>query len=145
MQAARLRTPCRSACRRPFAAARTPLRVSCAVKLRADKNVVCSKTLVARPQDVDKVVALCEEVTAFSREQARLRESGILSFECVRDTWEPTTFHFYERYASNVHLGRHNTSEPFERFMQQVIGRHAGRSGSQTTAARGCWPTPTRA
>jgi quinol monooxygenase YgiN len=53
----------------------------------------------------------------------RDRSSGINSFECSQDNWDKNVFHFWERYESNTHLGRHNTSDEFKRFMEKVPTR----------------------
>lgn len=48
------------------------------------------------------------------------KSSGIQEFSCAVDGWEDNVFHFWERYDSNVMLGRHNTTPEVEQFMQKV-------------------------
>ena len=65
----------------------------------------------------------------------RDKGSGINAFECSQDNWDKNVFHFWERYESNSHLGRHNTAPEFKTFMEKVRGTMAGacdRSGQAT-------------
>jgi quinol monooxygenase YgiN len=59
----------------------------------------------------------------FSQKQIGNRSSGIQEFTCSADGWEPNVFHFWERYDSNVSLGKHNTTPEMEQFMNKV-SRH---------------------
>ncbi len=60
----------------------------------------------------------------------RDRGSGINAFECSQDNWDKNVFHFWERYESNTHLGRHNTAPEFKSFMEKVRrGALAGARG----------------
>lgn len=93
-----------------------------AVKRAGVKNVVCSKTLVIKPGKEDEVAKLCKEIVEFSHARMRDRSAGIHSFECSQDNWDKNVFHFWERYESNTHLGRHNTSDEFKAFMEKVGG-----------------------
>jgi quinol monooxygenase YgiN len=84
-------------------------------------NQVCiNKTLVALPEHRERVQQLCAEVTAFSVGRMADRDSGIQEFSCSADGWEDGVFHFWERYESNVALGRHNTAPEMEAFMRTV-------------------------
>ena len=101
-------------------ARRTQLLVTAAVKKSSDKNVVCSKTLVVVPESVDTVKALCKDITLYSKAKVADKANGMVSFECMQDSWDPNVFHFFENYDSNVSLGRHNTSAEYQAFMQKV-------------------------
>ncbi len=57
-------------------------------------------------------------VTSWSLEQPR--SSGLLVFTVVKDCFEGSTFHTWERYASNAAMARHTTSPTFAGFMEQV-------------------------
>lgn len=63
---------------------------------------------------------LCKEVTEFSTARMQDRSSGIQEFNCMVDGWEENVVHFWERYESNVSLGRHNTTPEVENFMRKV-------------------------
>jgi hypothetical protein len=65
----------------------------------------------------------------FSHKQMGNRSSGIQEFTCSADNWEPNVFHFWERYDSNVSLGKHNTTPEMEQFMKKV-GRHRRQGGT---------------
>ncbi|GAB4816838.1 hypothetical protein N2152v2_003884 [Parachlorella kessleri] len=113
--------------RRPFTKAapspcpsRGRLQIVAAVKKAAVKNVVCSKTLVVKPGKEDQVAKLCKTLVEFSHDRMRDRGSGINAFECSQDNWDKNVFHFWERYESNTHLGRHNTAPEFKSFMEKV-------------------------
>lgn len=105
----------------PAALGRRRLTVAAAIKSKSKRQVCCSKTLIATPDTVDQVQRLCADVTAYSQQVMDDRTSGINAFDCVRDQWEPNVFHFWERYDSNVALGRHNTSPEVTKFMEKVV------------------------
>lgn len=105
---------------RPQLADRRALCVTAAVKASSGKHVVCSKTLIAKEGKAEVVAGMCKEVVEFSMEALKDRKSGIVQFQCVKDGWEPNTFHFYERYESNAAMGRHNTEEKLTAFMKKV-------------------------
>jgi quinol monooxygenase YgiN len=94
--------------------------VVAAVKRRTDKHVVCSKTIVATPETAEKVVELCKGMMEFSQRRAAESDSGILAFDVSQDIYDGNVVHFWERYESNAHMGRHNTSPEFTKFMQDV-------------------------
>lgn len=84
-------------------------------------QVCCSKTLVAKPEHKDAVQQLCKEVTEFSTQRMNTdRSSGVQEFSCMVDGWEDNVVHFWERYDSNVHMGRHNTTAEVEGFMAKA-------------------------
>jgi quinol monooxygenase YgiN len=83
-------------------------------------QVCCSKTLVAKPEHKAAVQQLCKEVTEFSTARMNDRSSGIQEFKCLVDSWEDNVVHFWERYESNVSLGRHNTTPEVEAFMNKA-------------------------
>jgi quinol monooxygenase YgiN len=85
-------------------------------------QVCCSKTLVAKLEHKETVHQLCKEVTEFSTARMKERSSGIQEFNCMVDGWEDNVVHFWERYESNVALGRHNTTAEVEAFMKKVRG-----------------------
>lgn len=94
--------------------------VTTAVKAKSARQVCCSKTLVAKPEHKAAVQQLCKEVTEFSTARMNDRSSGIQEFKCLVDSWEDNVVHFWERYESNVSLGRHNTTPEVEAFMNKV-------------------------
>lgn len=97
------------------------LLVSAAVKAKSARQIACSKTLVAKPEHAEEVQQLCQQAMEFSQKQIGNRSSGIQEFTCSADGWEPNVFHFWERYDSNVSLGKHNTTPEMEQFMNQVV------------------------
>jgi quinol monooxygenase YgiN len=103
------------------------LLVSAAVKAKSARQIACSKTLVAKPEHTEEVQQLCQQALDFSQKQMGNRSSGIQEFTCAADNWEPNVFHFWERYDSNVSLGRHNTTPEMEQFMSKVSRN--GRGG----------------
>lgn len=104
-------------CSRPQ---RGHLAVTAAIKAKSARNICCSKTLVAKPEHTEEVKQLCKQVTEFSLQQMANRSNGINEFNCAADGWEPNVFHFWERYESNVALGRHNTKPEVEEFMNKA-------------------------
>ncbi len=89
-------------------------------------QVVCSKTLTAKPQAVEQVMKMCQSVTEFSQGRISDRTSGIQEFSCSKDRWEENVFHFWERYESNGAMGKHNTSIEVKGFMEKVSARASG-------------------
>ena len=88
--------------------------------MTTEKNVVCSKTLVGKPGQEKTLHKLCQDITKFSQQRMSDRQSGILSFECSQDNWEPNVVHFWERYVGNAKLGAHSTSPEMKKFMEKV-------------------------
>lgn len=100
-----------------------------AVKRKNEKHVVCSKTLIASPGKEDDVDRACAELVAavgVSGPQATpstvaaAKRRGVIEFSYGRDSYEPNVFHFWERYDSNVALGRHNTRDDVVAFMERL-------------------------
>ena len=96
------------------------LQITAAVKKKSEKHIVCSKTLVAKPDQAERLQKKCQDILDFSLGKAANKSNGIIEFTCSRDIHEPNSFHFWERYDSNVSLGRHNTSAEFMSFMEGV-------------------------
>lgn len=216
--------------RAPLAAPRhpaAPLRLrrhavtTAALKAKSSRQVCCSKTLVSRPESVDKVQELCAGVASFSQARIADRSSGVLVFDCMRDQWEvgaglwtlasgracslpatqrdasklqtctrgrarrraaptrpgtqmrgrmpsfvkrrlrhasvpataarpahpwlclqPNVFHFWERYESNVALGRHNTMPEVSDFMNRVSSASRVCAADLWRVAPCCLPPP---
>lgn len=100
------------------------LQVSCAIKKGSEKNVVCSKTLIGKPGQEKRVRQRCKDIVDFSKGRMSVRTSGVLAFECVQDRFDTNVFHFWERYDSNVAMGRHNNTAEMQAFMKEVCDRH---------------------
>jgi quinol monooxygenase YgiN len=100
--------------------ARGNLQVTAAVKAKSARHICCSKTLIAKPEHKEAVKQLCEEVMQFTKQQMAQKSNGIHEFQCLVDGWDDNVFHFWERYESNVTLGRHNTRPEVEAFMNKV-------------------------
>lgn len=65
-------------------------------------------------------MALCKELVAVSEQEAADRAKGIVVFQCVKDAWEPGTFHFWERYESELALGNHNGNPRMTELYDQL-------------------------
>jgi quinol monooxygenase YgiN len=63
---------------------------------------------------------MCQDVLKYSKEQMADRSNGILAFEISQDPWDKQVFHFWERYETNIQLGRHNSSTKMSAFMENV-------------------------
>ena len=100
---------------------RQRLQIQAAVKKGAGKSVVFSKTLTARKGEEKRVFKRCRDITDFSQGKMQSRENGIEAFECSQDRFEPNVFHFWERYNSNVNMGRHNSTPEMQAFMAEVM------------------------
>lgn len=96
------------------------LQVSCAIKKGAEKNIVCSKTLVGKPGKEKQLKQRCRDIVDFSKGRMAVRSSGVLAFECLQDRYEENVFHFWERYESNPSMGRHNNSAEMQAFMTKA-------------------------
>lgn len=96
------------------------LQVSAAIKKRSEKNVVCVKVLHAKPQHINDVHKLCEQLLTNVQQAKSDCTSGLLAFECSNDRWDSSVFHFWERYESNAALGRFNNRDDIKNFMIHV-------------------------
>lgn len=99
---------------------RAQLQVLAAVKKRSLKNVVCSKTLVAKKAYLEKLKRECKSMSNYGIKSMEDRENGILTFEVFQDPFDEMQIHFFERYEDNVKLGRFNSGDRFTRFMKDV-------------------------
>ena len=108
---------------------RTSSTVTHAVKRKNEKHIVCSKTLVAaqgKESLVDEACARLVAAVGLSGPQATpataaaANKRGVIEFSYGRDSYEPQIFHFWERYDSNVALGRHNTREDVVAFLEDL-------------------------
>lgn len=117
-----------TAFKRAFGTQQRPrgLQIAAAIKKRAEKHVVCSKTLVAKPGQEKRVQKKCQDILDFSLGKAANKSNGIVEFVCSQDLYESNVFHFWERYDGNVSLGRHNTTPEFQKFMESVSGSLSG-------------------
>eukprot|EP00241_Pyramimonas_parkeae_P023622 CAMPEP_0114291610 /NCGR_PEP_ID=MMETSP0059-20121206/8586_1 /TAXON_ID=36894 /ORGANISM="Pyramimonas parkeae, Strain CCMP726" /LENGTH=266 /DNA_ID=CAMNT_0001413135 /DNA_START=175 /DNA_END=975 /DNA_ORIENTATION=- len=95
--------------------------VCMAIKKREQRNVVKTLTLVASEGNREKVMEICKDVVAKSTTKMTENKSmGILEFVCQEDTFQPGTFHFWERYQNNVKMAEYNTSEDMVSFGKAV-------------------------
>ena len=99
------------------------LRPPAAVRRDAARQVVCSKTLVAKEGCETEVGDLCAGMVAAlapptSGGPPAVR--GVLDARLLTDAANPRTFHLWERYDSNRTLGEVNTGEPYAAFMKAV-------------------------
>eukprot|EP00891_Asterochloris_glomerata_P004779 jgi/Astpho2/4779/Aster-00323 len=89
----------------------------------------CNKTLVAAAGKEEVVQKMCMEVMVFSQQQMQDKTQGICEFTCHQDNYEPNTFHFWERYDTNRHMGQHMTQAPMQQFMEKVQDHLEGPVG----------------
>jgi len=100
-----------------------------AVRRDAARQVVCSKTLIAKEGCEEEVSTLCAGMVATLAPAppptgggpAPARVRGVLDARLLTDTANPRTFHLWERYDSNRSLGEVNTGEPYAAFMRSVV------------------------
>ncbi|KAJ9533729.1 hypothetical protein V8C86DRAFT_2847277 [Haematococcus lacustris] len=91
-----------------------------AVKTKGGKSVACTKTLIAKPETAEAVAKLVAEHAEYSIKAANDRENGIIVVQAMRDSWEPSTFHLWERYESNAHMARFYSSPEYKTFMAKA-------------------------
>lgn len=96
------------------------LHICAAIKKDTAKHVVCSKTLVGKPDQVKRLQRKCQDILDFSLGRAANKQNGILEFTCSQDSYATNVFHFWERYDGNTSMGRHNTTPEFMKFMEGV-------------------------
>lgn len=96
------------------------LMITAAIKKSGAKHVICSKTLVAKPDQTKRLQKKCQDILDFSIGKASNPENGIIEFSCNQDIYDKNVFHFWERYDGNTNLGRHNTTPEFVKFMEGV-------------------------
>jgi quinol monooxygenase YgiN len=100
------------------------LHICAAIKKDTAKHVVCSKTLVGKPDQVKRLQRKCQDILDFSLGRAANKQNGILEFTCSQDSYATNVFHFWERYDGNTSMGRHNTTPEFMKFMEGVSYSH---------------------
>jgi quinol monooxygenase YgiN len=69
---------------------------------------------------VDKVAKMCKDILDYSHGRQANRSNGIHEFAVSRDQFESNVFYLWERYESNVDMGRHNSTTEFKAFMENV-------------------------
>ena len=120
------------------AGGRRGLVVTAAVKRSGGKGFVCSKTLRAAAGSEARVADMCKDILDFSLGRAAVRTAGILEYSVSQDLEEPGVLHFWERYDSNVAMGRHNNTPEMQAFMQNVRTQWAGCQWSDCVCACVC-------
>ena len=91
--------------------------VACCARRRGqEKSVVCNKTLVCKEGKEDEVQELCAAYTDAMKASA----SGVLSFECTRDTHDDLQFHFWERYKDAASFSAAMAGEETQGFLGEV-------------------------
>lgn len=105
---------------RPERTSRGAAQVLAAVKKKALKNVVFSKTLVAKEKYLKKLLRECKSMADFAKKEMGNRENGILEFTVFQDQFDEKQIHFFEKYVDNIKMGRFNSGERFTAFMKTV-------------------------
>jgi len=103
-----------------------------AVRRDAARQVVCSKTLVAKEGAEEEVAALCAGIVAALAPPTAggpPAVRGVLEARLLTDAANPRTFHLWERYDSNRTLGEVNTGEAYATFMRAVAPMCEGPVG----------------
>ena len=88
----------------------------CARRRKQEKSVVCNKTLVCKEGKEDEVQELC----AAYADAMKASASGVLSFECTRDTHDDLQFHFWERYKDASSFSAAMAGEKTQGFLGEV-------------------------
>lgn len=108
-----------------------------AVKKSSARSIVCSKTLVALPGEEDRVLAMCQEVAAFSQEAMKERSKGIIEYNCsqVRLQWTCST-------CSGGPPSRQTAARPQRRVVRRRLAAAATSSSLQGRACAGGYLVP---
>merc|ERR1712072_892354 len=94
-----------------------PRGVTCYARRRgAGKSVVCNKTVVAKEGREDQVQELCAAYADDMKKSA----SGVISFECTKDTHDKQQFHFWERYKNTACFNDNLSSEATQGFLEAL-------------------------
>lgn len=96
------------------------LQVLAAVRKKSLKNVVFSKTLVAKEKYLKKLMRECKSMADHGKKEMMKRENGILEFTVFQDQFDENQIHFFERYEDKVKMGKFNSGERFSAFMKTV-------------------------
>ncbi len=87
-----------------------------AVKKGGQKNVVCTKTVLAKAEHAAKVKELCAKY----EEDMKENQAGILAFECTEDNFEENAVHFWERYKNSAYFNQGMQSKETTTFLKEV-------------------------
>mmetsp|Transcript_31817 Transcript_31817/g.70686 ORF Transcript_31817/g.70686 Transcript_31817/m.70686 type:complete len:227 (+) Transcript_31817:124-804(+) len=94
--------------------------VVAAIKSKGNKQVVFSRTLIVKPENMKTVTDICGKYSALMASKVEDRSSGVVSFQCVRDTFDDKQIHFWERYESTTSFDKCTKDDWMNKFMQQV-------------------------
>eukprot|EP00898_Chlorokybus_atmophyticus_P004633 jgi/Chlat1/5170/Chrsp33S00392 len=111
----------------PAAASASPRRTPtvAAVRVSTARTVVLTATLVAKEGARDEVMQLCKDVVNRTKETQMQpgSKSGVISYECSEDGYEPGVFHFWERYTSQQTMTAHLQSEEHKTFVAKLLSK----------------------
>ncbi|MGG7667363.1 putative quinol monooxygenase [Yersinia sp. J1] len=75
-------------------------------------------SLVAKPEFIEDVKAIVHQIIEPSR-----AEGGNLQYDLHAEIGQPSTFVFFERWASDDALQKHNKTAHFQAFVGQLDGK----------------------
>ncbi|AJI96097.1 putative quinol monooxygenase [Yersinia ruckeri] len=75
-------------------------------------------SLIAKPDFFEDVKEILHQIIEPSR-----AESGNLQYDLHRDIDQPNTFVFFERWASEDAVQKHNKTAHFQQFVAQLDGK----------------------
>mmetsp|Transcript_26120 Transcript_26120/g.55866 ORF Transcript_26120/g.55866 Transcript_26120/m.55866 type:complete len:177 (-) Transcript_26120:46-576(-) len=87
-----------------------------AVRKGGEKNVVCTKTVLAKAEHAAKVKELCAKY----EEDMKANQAGILAFECTEDNFDENAVHFWERYKNSAYFNQGMQSKETTAFLKEV-------------------------
>ncbi|GIL98249.1 hypothetical protein Vretimale_3652 [Volvox reticuliferus] len=99
---------------------RQRLSVVAAHRVRSQKQVAVSRTLIAKKDHEAQVASLAGEIMKWTEQESQVAGKGIVAFDCVRDGWEANTFHFWERYVSTEAFGAHTTAPQMVELLEKL-------------------------
>ena len=87
-----------------------------AVRKGGEKNVVCTKTVLAKAEHAAKVKELCAKY----EEDMKANQAGILAFECTEDNFDENAVHCWERYKNSAYFNEGMRSKETTAFLKEV-------------------------
>ena len=100
-----------------FSGSRRSSIATSAIRKKAPKQIAVSRSITSRPEVIDKMGGLCQELYEHTLRVAA--DEDIQSFDFWKDPDEPV-FHFYEVYESDRAFTNYYNSDEMKDFLKKV-------------------------
>ncbi|GAQ87631.1 hypothetical protein KFL_003660110 [Klebsormidium nitens] len=99
---------------------RRGLEVKAAKRKDKERSLVLTVTLAAEEGKEEKVQALCRGIVEHFRPMVADSKSPVRAFECSQDAYEPSVYHFWQRYDGFVEMNDVYAGPEYTKFLEEV-------------------------